>query len=165
MVCSFASFAARLRPEPFPFPLPTALLPPEEEEEDLEDLEEEGWRSNHSVTKKYVPLWSWSSPWLIALGHNEGTISWIAFRDAYSPANIVFAAGPGEVLTKNFVGCEMEGEVDVRVWVVVKDEVLLWGWIEVWFDEGMEREWRRAGSGVAMRMVDGLGLLGIEDAG
>ena len=82
MVCSLASLAARER---------LLLDERSEEEED---------RSSHSVTRKYVPGSSSSSPCPRAAGQSEGTTVWIALREAYSPANMTCAAEPLDVFAK-----------------------------------------------------------------
>lgn len=72
MLCSWASLEARERP----------LL----EEEELD--RDEGLRSRKSVTRN-APLPSESDPWAWLAGQKEGTVLWMAFKEACSPRWLV----------------------------------------------------------------------------
>jgi hypothetical protein len=126
VVCSLASFCARLRPLPVPG-------------EDF--LEEE--RSRNSVARKYAslpPLLS-SLPQARERGQRDGTTAWMALREACSPANMVAAAEYSpEVLTK----MEESGFVVVRRKVDEKPEL---PYEVIWvLEASRERERRIEGS-------------------
>ena len=89
VVCSFASFCARLNL----FPPPPPLL--------FEELGRPP-SSRNSVARKYASLPS-SLPQARDRGHRDGTTSLTALSEACSPSNMVAAAEPGEILTKSDV--------------------------------------------------------------